>query len=458
MTASAPGIERQRLRDLTDRERQRFADRNPRSRDLYGRTRRVLLDGVPMSWMTMWAGAFPLFVREAYGSRLVDVDGHTYLDFCLGDSAAMAGHAPEPVAAAVERRFRQGATAMLPTEDAAWVGEELARRFGLEVWQFALTATDANRWVLRMARHITGRSRILVFNHCYHGTVDEANLILDADGRARTRSNNIGPAVDPRETTDVVEWNDVAALERALESRDVACVIAEPALTNIGIVLPEAGYHSAIRELTRSTGTLLVIDETHTFSTGPGGCTAAYELDPDVVTLGKAIAGGIPLGAYGVTRELAARLADQAVEPEDTGVIGGTLAGNALAMAAARATLEHVLTEEAFGEMIALAGRFTADVDEIIRSRRLPWHVVQLGARAEYRFCTTPPRNGGESAAAADGELDGYLHCYLLNRGVLITPFHNMVLMSPATSAADVEAHTVTLGSALDELLEVPGA
>jgi glutamate-1-semialdehyde 2,1-aminomutase len=453
VTTAAAAIDRARLRELTAREREFFAARNQRSQALFEEAGRVLLDGVPMSWMTMWAGGFPLFFSEAHGSTLVDADGHEYVDFCLGDTAAMAGHAPEPTAAAVERQYRRGSTAMLPTEDAAWVGEELSRRFGLEVWQFALTATDANRWVLRMARHITRRSKILVFNHCYHGTVDEANLILDEEGRPRTRTNNVGPAVDPRETTKVVEWNDLDALERALEQRDVACVIGEPALSNIGIVPPEPGYHDALRQLTRRTETLLVIDETHTFSTSPGGYTGAHGLQPDVVTLGKAVAGGIPIGAYGMTREMADRLAAAATEPEDTGVIGGTLAGNALSMAAARATLEHVLTNDAFAQMIALAEKFKDGVEQVIESRRLPWHIVQLGARAEYRFCATPPRTGGESAAAADAELDAYMHCYLMNRGVLTTPFHNMALMAPSTTRADVDRHTQVFASAVDDLL-----
>jgi glutamate-1-semialdehyde 2,1-aminomutase len=402
--------------------------------------------------MSMWAGDFPLFFREAHGTRIVDVDEHIYVDFCLGDTAAMAGHAPEATALAVEQRYRNGATAMLPTEDAAWVGRELVRRFGLDVWQFALSATDANRWVLRMARHVTGRPKVLVFSHCYHGTVDETNLIIDEHGHARTRSGNIGPAADPRETTKVVEWNDIEALKAALEPGDVACVIAEPALTNIGIVLPKRGYHDALRELTRRTGTLLVIDETHTFSTGPGGYTAAYGLEPDAVTLGKAIAGGIPLGAYGLRRDLAQRLAHAAVELDDTGVIGGTLAGNALAMAAARATLEHVLTEDAFERMIALAERLAAMVKQVLDRTGAPWHVVQLGARTEYRFCPQPPWTGGESAAVGDPALDAYLHCFLMNRGVLTTPFHNMALMSPATTLADVDHHAEAFADALHEL------
>src|SRR3954447_20697407 len=463
-------IDRARLRRLIDRERATFAERHPRSRELFGETSSTLLGGVPMSWMAMWAGGFPLFFETAEGSSITDVDGHTYVDLCLGDTGAMAGHAPAATAQAVDRQYRRGTTTMLPTEDAAWVGRELVRRFGLDAWQFALTATDANRWVLRMARQITGRPKVLVFNHCYHGTVDETVVTLDERGRAQSRPGNVGPAVDPSQTTKVVEFNDVEALEAALAPGDVACVLAEPALTNIGIVLPEPGFHEALRDATRRTGTLLVIDETHTLSSGPGGYTAAHGLDPDMMTMGKAIAGGIPIGAYGMRRELADQVLAADVDLEDTGGVGGTLAGNALSPAAAPATLETVLTEEAFARMIPLAERYTAGVDEVLQSRAMPWNIVQLGARAEYRFCPRPPRNGGgaaapprlgprprrnggESAAAHDGDLDAYMHVYLMNRDVLITPFHNMALMSPAPTEADVDRHTEVFAAGVDELI-----
>jgi glutamate-1-semialdehyde 2,1-aminomutase len=353
----------------------------------------------------MWAGGFPLFFSEASGARVTDVDGHVFVDFCLGDTGAMAGHAPEPTARAVERQVRRGTTVMLPDEDAAWVGRELVRRFGMDAWQFSLTATDANRWVLRMARALTGRPKILVFNYCYHGTVDETVISIEG-GVPQARPGNVGPAVDPTVTTKVVEFNDIDALREALAPGDVAAVLAEPALTNIGIVLPDAGFHDALRAATRETGTLLIIDETHTFSSGPGGYTGAHGLDPDILTIGKSIAGGVPIGAYGLRRELADRILELDVDLEDVGGVGGTLAGNALSLAAARATLGEVLTDEAFGRMIGLAERYTAGVNEVLESRRVPWNIVQLGARAEYRFTPEPPRNGGESAAAHDGDLD----------------------------------------------------
>jgi glutamate-1-semialdehyde 2,1-aminomutase len=345
---------------------------------------------------------------------------------------------------------------MMPTEDAAWVGRELVRRFGLDAWQFALTATDANRWVLRIARTLTGRPKVLVFNGCYHGTVDESVIWLE-DGVPRSRPGNVGPAVDPVETTKVVEFNDVEALRAALEPGDVAAVLAEPALTNIGIVLPDPEYHEQLRRITSETGTLLIIDETHTMSTGPGGYTAEHGLEPDILTVGKSIAGGVPIGAYGMRRDLADRILAADVDLEDVGGVGGTLAGNALSLAAARATLGEVLTEQAFARMVPLAERFTAGVQGVLDSRRVPWNIVQLGARAEYRFCPKPPRTGGESAAAHDGELDAYMHVYLMNRGVLITPFHNMALMCPDTVEADVDRHTEVFAEAVDDLIGATG-
>jgi glutamate-1-semialdehyde 2,1-aminomutase len=395
-----------------------------------------------MSWMAMWPGGHPIYFSEARGARLVDVDGNEYADFCLGDTGAMAGHSPEPVMRAI--RERRGLTAMLPTEDAAWVGEELARRFGLPYWQFALTATDANRWLLRMCRQVTRRPKVLVFNWCYHGSVDEA--LVGRDG-------NVGPMVDPVETTRVAEFNEIDSVEAALAHGDVACLLMEPALTNIGIVLPEAGFLEAVRELCTRHGALLIIDETHTLSAGPGGCTEAWGLEPDAVSLGKSIAGGVPIGAYGVSAALAERIAaEEDADYEDTGGVGGTLAGNALSLSAARATLSEVLTAEAFQRMSDLRERFVAGVESAFARHSVPWSVISLGARAEYRFAPTPPRTGAESALAADRDLDEYLHLYLLNRGVLITPFHNMALMCPETTEAQVDRHTEAFTAAVEEL------
>jgi glutamate-1-semialdehyde 2,1-aminomutase len=448
-------IDREHLAGLIRRERETYGQRHAGSRRAFETTGASLLGGVPMTWMRMWAGGFPVYFAEAHGARLTDIDGNAFIDLCLGDTAAMAGHSPAATVAAVTRRYGEmgGAATMLPTRDAGWVAAELTRRFGVTQWSFTLTATDANRWAIRIARQLTGRQKILVFSYCYHGSVDEA-FILAGPGGPLSRPGNVGAPVDPRQTTRVVEFNDLAGLDRELAARDVAAVLMEPALTNIGIVLPEPGYLAALRELTSRYGCVLINDETHTFSAGPGGCTRAWNLDPDIVTIGKSIAGGIPAGAFGLSGELAGRiLADADADIEDTGGVGGTLAGNALSVAAMRATLEHVLTDAAFGAMIAVADHFTAGVRDVLTSRALPWTITQLGARAEYRFCPLPPRSGGESEAAADPLLDEYLHLYTVNRGVLMTPFHNMALMSPATTIADADAHTAVFAAAAGELL-----
>jgi glutamate-1-semialdehyde 2,1-aminomutase len=363
----------------------------------------------------------------------------------------MTGHSLPATTAAIARQAARGITTMLPTDDAIAVGEQLQERFGLPFWQIAMTATDANRFVIRLARHATGRSKILVFNWCYHGTVDETLGIL-TDGVVRSRPGDIGPPVDPALTTKIVEFNDLDALEAALAPGDVACVLAEPALTNIGIVGPDPGFHDALREITRRTGTLLVIDETHTICVGPGGATRAWGLEPDFFVIGKPIAGGMPAAAFGMTAELATRLASAlGADETDVSGIGGTLTGNALALAAIRATLDSTLLAADFERMIPLATRWADGVHEAFTEFGLAWSVNQLGARAEYWFSPSP-RNGGEAAAAVDEELDSFMHLWALNRGVLLTPFHNMALMSPSTTAADVDAHTEVFRSALTAL------
>ncbi|CAN5538430.1 aspartate aminotransferase family protein [soil metagenome] len=445
-------IDRSRLSELLDQESATFLRTHPRSAELHQRALGPLIAGVPMNWMTRWPGAFPIFADHAEGASITDVDGNTYVDFCLGDTGAMTGHAPAATVQALAQQSAKGITMMLPTEDAIWAGEELTRRFGLPLWQIAMTATDANRFVIRMARHATGRQRVLVMNWCYHGTVDEALWVLDADGTVVPRPGNVGALQATGDAVAVVEFNDLAALERELAVGDVALVLAEPALTNIGIVLPDEGYHAELRRLTRQYGTLLCIDETHTICVGPGGATAAWGLEPDLFTIGKPIAGGVPIAAYGMTAELAERLAEPVFgELSDVSGIGGTLSGNALALAAMRATLSTTLTAADYDRMIPLATRFTEGVASAISSAQLPWHVQQLGCRAEYWFCP-PPRNGGQAAAALDGELEAYFHLFALNRGVLLTPFHNMALMSPATSDADVDRHTEVFAGAVDAL------
>jgi glutamate-1-semialdehyde 2,1-aminomutase len=445
-------IDRRRLFELIEREEATFDELHPTSKEMALESAQVLLRGVPMSWMSRWPGSFPVFFQEAHGSALIDVDGNTYVDFCLGDTGAMAGHAPAAVADAVDARYRRGSTAMLPSADATWVARELGRRFGLPIWQFALTATDANRWAIRLARQLTHRPYILVFNRCYHGTVDEAGLYIDERGAVRKRHGNVGPPVDPSLTTKVVEFNDVAALERALTPQDVACVLTEPVLTNIGIVHPDQGFHDALRETTRANGTLLVIDETQTQSSGPGGYSRVNGLEPDMLTIGKAIGGGIPIGALGLRQTIADQIERDGLELADEGAVGGTLAGNALSMAAARATLEHVLTELAFDRMLELSEALAASVEAVIHARRLSWHVARVGARAEYRYSSKPARSGGESALADDPMLDRYMHTFMMNRGILTTPFHNMSLMSPESSRAGSEAFVRVFAQAVDEL------
>ena len=451
-------IDRDRLNRVLADEQQLYIERHPRSAELFSQAEH-LFGRVPMTWMSKWSGGFPLYLDHAHGCHIVDVDGHTYIDFALGDTAAMAGHSPRPTIDAVQRRIGElgGITTMLPTADAEWVGAELSRRFGLPLWSFTLSATDANRWAIRLARLATGKQKILVFNYCYHGSVDEIFALGNSDGTTVSRPGNVAPPVPLDLTTRAVEFNDLDALERALMHGDVAAILAEPALTNIGIVLPEPGYFDRVRELATQYGALLMIDETHTISTGPGGATTAWGLQPDIFVIGKAIGGGIPSGAYGLTREVAARVTEEVGQTDadiiDVGGVGGTLAGNALSVAAMRATLEQVLTDDVWPRMIDLATDFTAGVADVIAEHQLPWSVTQLGSRSEYRFVSPAPLNGSESAAAADDELEQYLHLFCANRGVIITPFHNMALMCPDTTAADVQRHTDVFADAVQTLL-----
>lgn len=439
--------DRARLARLLADEQETYTARHPRSRDLFAAGSN-LFGRVPMTWMNKWSGGFPLYLDRAHGNRITDVDGQTYIDFALGDTGAMAGHSPAATTAAVVRRMGElgGVTTMLPSEDAQWVGEELTRRFGMPQWSFTLTATDANRWALRLARLATGKPKVLVFGYCYHGSVDEAFALPGPEGKAQSRPGNVAPPVPLDLTTRAATWNDLASVERELAQGDVAAILTEPALTNIGIVLPEPGFLDGLRELATRYGALLVIDETHTFSAGWGGATRAWGLEPDMFVIGKSIGGGIPCGAYGISDEVAAAVTRHTETGEadiiDVGGVGGTLAGNALSTAAMRATLGEVLTEEAFEHMVALSEAFTAGVQGVLDELDVPWSVSRLGARSEYRFVRPAPRTGEESAAAHDDDIDAYMHLAMCNRGILMTPFHNMALMCPDTSRADVDRHT----------------
>ena len=457
------GIAEKAVEVLRERERQRFAERNPRSLALAERARHSLFGGVPMHWMSDWSTPVPLFVERAQGARFFDVDGHEYVDFCLGDTGSMFGHSPAPIASALREQAGNGLTTMLPGEDAVVCGELLAERFGLPYWQVATTATDANRFVLRWARAITGRKVILVFDGCYHGTVDEA-MVRVREGHTVHRPGLIGQARNLTQHSRAVPFNDLAALEAALAPGDVAAVLCEPAMTNIGMVLPEPGFLAALRELTRRVGSLLIIDETHTISTGPGGCTRAWNLEPDFVTLGKPVAGGVPCSVYGCSAEMAQamQLARQHASEMNHGHghsgMGTTLSANALAMHCMRANLEQVMTAAAYEHMLAQAARLAAGLRTLIGKHRLPWSVTELGARCEFQFCATPPKNGAEAEAAFHDSLQMALHLFLINRGILITPFHNMTLCCPDTRAADVDRLLACLDEALAELLAIPGA
>lgn len=446
-------ISRGRIKKLMAAETETFLKHHRRSKRLFERARRSLLAGVPMNWMVRWAGPYPIFVTEAKGSYIRDVDGNRYLDLCLGDTGSMFGHSPKPVVDAVRRQVAKGITMMLPTEDSIWVGEELSRRFGLPYWQVAMTATDANRFSIRLAREVTKRNRILVVHGCYHGTVDETLINLEK-GRVVPRGGNIGPPVPPSMTTKAVEFNDVPALERALATKDVACVLMEPAMTNRGIILPDPGYHDSLREITARTGTLLIMDETHTISSGIGGYTGVYGLKPDMITMGKPLASGVPVAAFGISQFVSDRVMERILsDGTDESGLGGTLTGNALSVAAMRATLERVITKKAFDKMMPLAERFEKGVDGVIRDRGVPWHVARLGVRIEYHFCQTAPRNGAEADAAKDSELEKLLHLMMLNRGILMTPFHNMALVAPSTTKKDVDRHTEVFAECVDALI-----
>lgn len=447
-------VNRERLAVAMREEKARFIESRPLSRRMAEEAKEHMLSGVPMPWMTRWPGDFPVFLDSAEGVHFKDVDGIRYVDFCLGDTGAMTGHGRADVAAAVAAQATRGLTTMMPTNDSLWVANELTRRFGVSKWQFCLSATDANRFTLRFARHLTRRKMVAVNDWCYHGTVDETLVILDDDGRTISRPGAIGPQVDPATTTRAVPFNDLDALERALAPGDVAIMLMEPALTNIGIVLPEAGYLDGVREITKRHGTLLAIDETHTICAGPGGCTKAWDLDPDFVIIGKTIGGGVPVAAYGMAEHLAERLEDQMHGHDvDVSGVGGTLSGSAFGMAAMRATLSGALLDEDFTIAIPMAERWTAGVQDVVDAMNLPWHVQRLGVRAEYWF-GPPPRNGRAAANAADPELESYFHLAALNRGVLLTPFHNMALVSRQHSVDDIDLHTSIFRECVNAIVE----
>lgn len=456
MSDRIAGIARTAIDAVIAVERDRYVREHPRAAAIGADGIEGFYQGVPMHWMRDWPLPFPPIVTQAQGARLTDLDGHVLADFCLGDTGAMFGHAPAPVAAAIKAQAERGLTFMLPTPDTVAVGALLVERFGLPHWQVATTATDANRFALRVARAVTGRSRILVFHGCYHGTVDETFVRLTG-GEPSHRPGLLGQVADLTAHTRIVEFNDLPALAAALAAEDVACVITEPVLTNCCMVLPEPGFLEGVRQLTRQTGTLLLIDETHTISTGPGGYARQHGIAPDLLVLGKPVAGGVPASIWGFTDAVAQRLdAVRARLPQGHSGMGTTLSANALSMAAMRATLEHVMTAAAYRHMETLAATLEAGLARIIAAATLPWHVVRVGARVEFICAPGPLRNGSEAEAAHHGRLEAAIHLALLNRGCLITPFHNMMLVCPATEPVQVEQLVAAFAEVVALLAHMP--
>jgi glutamate-1-semialdehyde 2,1-aminomutase len=432
----------EQLEVLKERERAEFLRRTPGSKRCFDKAQAMLLNGTPTPWMGDWGTEYPLFVDEARGNRLRDVDGNEYVDFCLGDTGAMFGHSPEATVRAVTEQIKRGVTTMMPTPEALDIGLELGARFGLPLWQVAMTATEANRYVFRTCRALTGRPKVLSMNESYHGSLDETLPHIGDDGRLTLRSEyDMNPGVPKDALSRVVEFNDLDALERELSYRDCACAIAEPVMTNCGMVLPDDGYLDVLRELCTKYGTYLVIDETHTFSYGYGGYTAAYGLKPDFLTLGKSIAGGVPVAVYGFTREVGEAINETFGHKgvSDPMGISGTLSGNMFAVDAMLHTLKNVATKEAFARMIALQERLSDGLEEVLRRHEAPWSVTRSGARCELQFMPRLPKSGTDAKNHFDWHLMYYTHLFLCNRGVVITPFHNMMLMPPVASEADVD-------------------
>jgi glutamate-1-semialdehyde aminotransferase len=354
---------------------------------------------------------------------------------------------------AVQDQVASGVTLMLPTEKAQQNAKLLADRFGLPIWQFTLSATDANRHLIRYAREVTGRPKIAVHDWCYHGTVDETFAVLDDHGNTVARKDNIGKPTELHNTTWSVPFNDLAATEMAFQSGEIAAFLMEPALTNIGIVLPDPGYLEGVQELCKKYDVIWILDETHTLSAGIGGMTADLKLSPDAVVLGKTIGGGIPVGTFGLSQKLAHRISTALnLETIDVGGVGGTLAGNALSMAAVNATLGQVLTEENFAHMTKLAKLWEADVQAVIDEHQLPWQVSRVGCRAEFSFRASAPRTGREAADAEDFELQQFLQLHAINNQVLMTPFHNMALFSPESTIEDLKRHDLHFKKAVSAL------
>jgi Glutamate-1-semialdehyde aminotransferase len=443
------GLDPQRLAAFYAREEQRFARARPQTRALLDQGAEPWLAGVPMHWMRDWPSPFPMVVQRAEEARLIDADGIAVDDFCLGDTGSMFGHSPAPVTRAIRRQARRGLTYMLPSKAALRAGALLREVFGPMLWQVTLSATDANRHALRVARAVTGRRKVLVFNGCYHGTLEDTMVALES-GRTIARPGLVGQVLDIAAEAICVEFNDLAAVEAALETGEIAAILTEPVLTNSCMVLPEAGFHDGLRTLTRRHGTLLILDETHTQSSARGGYARLHSLSPDLYVIGKCVAGGVPTGLWGMTDEVARRFASyDADRPAGHSGMGTTLSGNPLQFAALEATLAEVMTEANFARMEKGAARLAEGLGRAIARHALPWHVVRVGARVEFICAPGPLKNGAEAALAHAPEVEAALHLGLLNRGCLIAPFHNMMLVSPVTKTRQIDR----LIAAFDEIL-----
>ena len=433
------------------REEARFIAANPKSKAAVSKG---WFQGVPFHWMLDWPSPFPLVAAHASGATLTTVDGNILDDFCLGDTASMFGHSPLALTQALAEQAGQGLSYMLPTQKGAELGDMLGQIFGLPKWQVTTTASEANRAVIRWCRGITKRDKILVFNGCYHGAVDDVFVDLRG-GIAVNRPSLIGQVQDILPTTVVVEFNDVAALDAALRSGDIACVLAEPMMTNIGMVRDAPGYLQTLRTLCDETGTLLVFDETHTISSGYGGHSNAHGPMPDIMVIGKSIGGGVPCAVYGFTNDVAARMAAlNRSRPAGHSGIGTTLSANALSIAAMHAVLGQVITQGAYAHMLAMARYLVEGLEAIIATHGLDWHVTNVGARVEFVCAPTPPVNGSEARAAMHHALESTIHLYLNNRGILLAPFHNMMLLSPVTTIEQVDRLLNALGKCVAELQE----
>jgi glutamate-1-semialdehyde 2,1-aminomutase len=445
-------IDRQAISDMREREVARFIAANPKSQAQAEKSQ-GWFQGVPFHWMLDWPTPFPIVAQAASGATLTSIDGQVFDDFCLGDTASMFGHSPAPLAKAIAEQAGQGLSYMLPTAKGTELGNMLADMFGLPQWQVTTTASEANRAVIRWCRAMTGRDKILVFNGCYHGAVDDVFVDL-REGRAVNRPSLIGQVQDLLPTTVTIEFNDVDALTTALRGGDIACVLAEPLMTNIGMVRDAPGFLRELRQLCDQTGTILVLDETHSISSGYGGHSNTHGPKPDILVVGKSIGGGVPCAVYGFTAEIAERMAAvNASRPPGHSGIGTTLSANALAITAMHAMLGQVITRDAYAHMLSITDRLVAQLNAVIAAHRLDWHVSHVGARVELVCSATPPRNGSEARAVMDHELESSIHLYLANRGILLAPFHNMMLVSPVTQAAQVDRLVAELNNALTELL-----